>query len=548
VTDADLALIGARVHTADRTRPRSDGVAVSQGKIAAVGSADEIQALIGPRTRVFELSGGMVVPGFQDAHVHPVWAGIDWQRCDLHDLFGEPAYLDAVARYARAHPERAWIAGGGWSMDAFPAGKPTREALDAVVSDRPVYLASRDGHGAWVNSKALAAAAVEASTLDPPLGRIERQPDGMPSGCLQEAAMDLVGRLVPPPSPAEWEEGLRMAQAHLHALGITAWQDAWVTRAMFDAYRALASRDELTARVVASLEWDPGRGQDQVEELLELRRAGTLGRLRATTVKIFADGVVENGTAALIEPYLDARGRPTANRGMSMLDPRELADRVTRLDREGFQVHIHAIGDRAIRDSLSAFEAARTANGDRDARHHIAHIQVIQPEDLPRFASLDVVANGQPYWACVDGYMRDLTLPVLGPARSALQYPFRSLLDSGATLAFGSDWTVSTPDPMKEMEVAVNRVSPEHRGEPPFLPEQRISLQEALAAFTTGSAFVNHMDRETGSISVGKLADLAVLDRDLFATNAGPIGDARVVLTVVDGRIVHADPEVATPH
>jgi predicted amidohydrolase YtcJ len=352
--------------------------------------------------------------------------------------------------------------------------------------------------------------------------------------------MDLVESLIPAPTPEQNEEGLRLAQRQLHALGVTSWQDASVGDDELDAYLALAGRGELTARVILSLLWDRDTDEDQLEKLIERRDRARVDRLRANTVKIFQDGVVENYTAALLRPYLDASGAETDNAGMSMIEPEALKRYVTLLDAQGFQVHFHAIGDRAVREALDAVDAAQRLNGMRDLRHHIAHIQVIHPDDIPRFASLAVVANAQPFWACMEAQMRDLTIPFLGPERSPHQYPFASLLRAGATVAFGSDWPVSTPNPLWEIEVAVSRIPIEDRRGAPFLPQERVTLHDALVAFTMGSAFVNHHESETGSIEVGKLADLVAVDRELF--EAEPIAEAQVVLTLVDGRPVHASP------
>ncbi len=352
--------------------------------------------------------------------------------------------------------------------------------------------------------------------------------------------------MLPAVTPERLVEGLRLAQAELHALGITNWQDAIVTPDEEEiAYTTLAGRGELTGRVVGALWWERSRGPEQVEELLERRRTTAGGRYAPTSVKLMLDGVLENFTGAVLEPYLGADGRPTTNHGIRQIDPGILADAVTRLDALGFQPHFHAIGERAVREALDAVEAARRANGMTDTRPHIAHIQVIHPDDVGRFRALGVVANAQPYWACHSSQMDDLTIPFLGAERSGWQYPFRSLLAAGATLAMGSDWAVSTANPLLEMEVAVERVSDEDRGrQPPFLPDERIELIEALAGFTIGSAWVNHLDTEVGSIEAGKAADFVVLDRDPFDRGAGAIGETRVVATFIDGVAVHETPEL----
>ena len=537
--DADLVLLGGSLLTMTPTRGRAVALAARDGRIVAVGSDDEVRGHVGPRTRVIELQGRTVVPGFQDAHVHPIGSGLDALRCSLHDRRGLDAYLAAIAEYAARRPDVEWITGGGWSMDDFPGGTPRAEDLDRVVSDRPAFLPNRDGHGAWVNTLALERAGITVATADPPDGRIERDPDGSPSGTLHEGAADLVERLIPQDTELEMLDALAWAQAELHRLGITAWQDAWVLPDMIDVYRRFAEQGRLTARVIGAHWWDRARGPEQVEPWLDLREQGRFGRFQLTSVKLMLDGIVENFTAAMLEPYLDGAGTPTANSGLDFIDPEVLADAVTRVDALGFQPHFHAIGDRAVRNALNAVAAARAANGPSDTRPHVAHIQVIHPDDIPRFAALGVVANAQPYWAVHEGQMDRLTIPFIGPERTTWQYPFGSLLRAGARLAMGSDWSVSTANPLAQIEVAVNRVSDLNREHVPFLPDERLSLDEALAAFTIGSAYVNHLDEETGTLEPGKLADLVVLDRDIGAPDAGPLGDARVIGTFVEGAAVH---------
>jgi predicted amidohydrolase YtcJ len=538
--EADLLLTGARVHTMDAAHPHAEAVAIAGGRIVAVGSSSSADERRGPHTEVVALDGCMLLPGFQDAHIHAIHGGIVQSQCDLHDVGGVDSYLERIASYAAKHAGEPWIVGGGWSMDDFPGGTPHRSLLDRVVPDRPVFLPNRDWHGAWVNSRALQLAGIDRATSDPSGGRIERDPDGEPSGTLHEHAMDLVESLIPPPTSEQRVEGLRRAQRQLHALGVTSWQEAMVGDDELDTYLTLAGRGELTARVVLSLLWDRDSDEHQIDKLIERRDRVRVDRLRANTVKIFQDGVVENYTAAMLGPYLDGSGAETDNAGMSMIEPEALKRYVSLLDARGFQVHFHAIGDRAVREALDALEAAQRLNGTNDLRHHIAHIQVIHPDDIPRFASLAVVANAQPFWACMEGQMRDLTIPFLGPERSRHQYPFASLLRAGATVAFGSDWPVSTPNPLWEIEVAVTRMPIKDQSVGPFLAQERVALHDALVAFTRGSAFVNHQEKETGSIEVGKMADLVAVDRDLF--EAESIAEAQVVLTLVDGHPVHASP------
>jgi predicted amidohydrolase YtcJ len=544
---ADLVLVNGAVYTVDAARRWARTVAVKNGRIAAVGTDDDVRELVGPRTEVLDLRGRMLLPGFQDAHVHPPASGVEMVRCDLHDLWGLEAYRQRIREYAEAHRDLDWILGGGWSMDVFPGGTPTKDLLDDIVPDRPVFLPNRDGHGAWVNSEALKRAGITRDTPDPRDGRIERDELGEPSGTLHEGAQSLVDDLAPEPSRQEWEQGLLAAQGYLHSLGITAWQDAIVGGAYpsLDAYLAIAGRGELTARVVGALWWDRHRGLEQIPELIDARARGPVGRFAATSVKIMVDGVCENFTAAVLEPYLDAHGRPTDNRGISFVEPELMKEAVTRLDAEGFQVHFHALAERAVREALDAIEAAHGANGPGDGRHHLAHVQVVHPDDVSRFRELGAVANAQPLWAAHESQMDDLTIPFLGEPRWRWQYPFGSLVRAGAMLAMGSDWSVSSPNPLEEIHVAVNRVMPDDypyrvENREVFLPEERIDLPTAIAGFTIGSAFVNHLDAETGSIEAGKRADLAVVDRNLFAHPAEEIAQARVELTLVEGQRVHA--------
>ncbi|MFJ2781032.1 MULTISPECIES: amidohydrolase [unclassified Kitasatospora] len=540
---ADLVFTHGPVHTGDSARTRASSLAVTGERITAVGH-DEVRELIGPKTEVIDLRGKLLLPGFQDSHIHAVYGGVELAQCDLTGTTGVDEYLRRVREFADTHPERAWITGGGWSMESFDGGLPTRQLLDSVVPDRPVYLLNRDHHGAWANTRALELAGLTRQSPDPADGRIEREQDGTPSGVLQEGATGLVARLVPPTSAAERLAGLLRAQALLHSLGITGWQDALLGEFNgqpdpSDAYLAAARDGSLTARVTGALWWDRDRGAEQIPELVARRAALRHGRFRADSVKIMQDGIAENFTAALGSPYLDACGCATANSGLSFVDPVALRSYVTELDGLDFQVHFHALGDRAVREALDAVEAARAANGRRATRHHLAHLQVVHPDDVPRFARLGAIANIQPLWAAHEPQMDELTIPFLGPERAAWQYPFGSLLRAGATLAAGSDWPVSSPDPIAGLHVAVNRMEPEATDGRVFLPEQRLDLASAIAAYTAGSAHVNGLD-DTGILRVGRLADLVVLDRDVFAAPAEEICEARVLRTYTGGALVHS--------
>ncbi|MEV5974186.1 amidohydrolase [Streptomyces sp. NPDC051921] len=542
MSTADLVFTGGPVFTGDPARTRATSLAVVGERIIAVGH-DEVRELVGPGTEVVDLAGKLLVPGFQDSHIHAVYGGVELAECDLSGTTGVDEYLRIIGDFAAAHPENAWITGGGWSLESFEGGLPTRQLLDSVVADRPVCLVNRDHHGSWVNSRALELAGITADTPDPSDGRVERDADGVPTGVLQEGAAALVSRIVPPCTAADRLTGLLRAQAMLHSLGITGWQDALLGEFggkpdPSDAYVTAAQDGTLTARVTGALWWDRQRGAEQIPELVARRDSSSGGRFRAGSVKIMQDGIAENFTAAMTSPYLDGCGCATANTGMSFVDPEALRAYVTELDALDFQVHFHALGDRAVREALDAVEAAVAANGRRGNRHHLAHLQVVHPDDVARFARLGALANIQPLWAAHEPQMDELTIPFLGPERAAWQYPFGDLVRAGATLVAGSDWPVSSPDPLAGIHVAVNRVEPGATDGRVFLPEQRLDLTTALAAYTAGSAHVNGHD-DAGSLRPGHLADLVVLDRDILTAPPEEIAEARVEQTFVGGTRVH---------
>ena len=456
-------------------------------------------------------------------------------QCNLTEEADLEEAAATIVSYAAVH-DGPWVRGGGWRFEWFEHGEPGAAALDVLVPDRPAYLTVADGHAGWANSRALALAGIDATTPDPPDGRIQRLTNGDPQGTLHEGAMALVERVLPAESGAEMEAALLAGQQYLLKRGITAWQDAMVTPELHGIYNQLAGDGRLKARVRGALWWPRDTGPDQFE-MLEARRREATGRYKAGSVKLMLDGVCENFTALMLEPYLDATGRPTDNHGIEMLDPSTVPGVVSELMGRGFQPHLHAIGDGAVRLALDAVERGRLDHGAADVRPHIAHLQVIDPDDLPRFRRLGVTANVQPLWACADEAMTRLTTPFLGAVRSARQYPFGSLLRHGAVLALGSDWPVSTPEVMAQLAVAATRQPPGEPGVAPFLPDERIGLVDGLMAATAGSSYVNHHDDSSGRIEVGLDADLVVLSANPFETS--DMSAVSVDTTVVRGEAVY---------
>lgn len=516
-------------------------------------------------TRVVVLRGRLAIPAFGDAHVHPVGAGLESMQCDLTGQRSRHGYIEVVSVHAATLAADAWVLGGGWSMEAFPAGLPTAADLDAAAAGRPVFLPNRDHHSAWVSSSALRLASIDKSTPDPPDGRIERDETGEPTGALHEGAMRLVGDLAPRPGQGELLAALLVAQRRLHSLGITYWQDAIIGRVneigvadAFDAYVGAEAADVLSATVVGALWWDRRRGLEQLEDILSRREAASGERFRATSVKIMLDGVCETLTAAMSTPYArphaassggppQGSGTDADHRGSLFIERDELRAIVRALDGLGFQLHFHAIGDRAVSVALDALEELPLHNRTR-GRHHIAHLQFIRPDDLARIGAVGAVANFQPLWACRDPQMEALTVPLVGEERERWQYRIGSLARSGARLAFGSDWPVSSPDPLQEIHVAVNRCLSSRIGragtpecDSTLLSQEAVTAEEALAAFTSGVAYVNHREHELGALVAGHLADVAVLDRDILSMPAREIGDASVEVTIAGGQVVHGD-------
>jgi predicted amidohydrolase YtcJ len=533
---ADLVIRNAAVYTMDAARSWAGAVAVRRGRIVYVGPDSLPGGLVGPRTEVVDADGGMVLPGFQDAHVHPISSGIELGECHLHGLATARAVLDSIRACARAAPTSSWIRGGGWQLPLFPAGNPTRQALDGVVGDRPAAFEAADGHSLWASSRGLALAGIDRNTPDPPNGRIERDARTRePTGTLRESAMDLVQRRLPARTDDELAAGLERALREANRFGITTLFAATADEAALRAYAGADRAGRLTARVVAAAYPDPAEPDSILARARRWRLAHATPRVRPTAVKLFQDGVIEARTAAMLAPYLDRNGEA----GTPNFEQPTLNRLVQALDRDKFQIHVHAIGDRAIRMTLDALEEARRVNGARDARHAMTHLELIDPADIPRFRALGVVANFEALWANGDEYLTRLTEPALGPARSRWLYPIASVVRSGAVVTGGSDWSVSSLDPLEAIEVGITHRPPGDTAGPPWNPLERVDLPTMLAMYTINAAWGLHQERETGSIEVGKLADLVVLDRNLFELPAERIHEARVTRTLLEGRTVY---------
>jgi predicted amidohydrolase YtcJ len=518
------------------------GVRVEAGRIVSVLPDAALLAERGD-AEVVDARGGLISPGFVDAHYHPTLGGFEANGCDLSSARSVDECLNLIAAYAAAHPELKWITGGGWAMGLFPGGTPTKGLLDSVVRDRPVLLGNADHHGHWANSLALELAGVHAGTPDPAGGRIERDAEGNPTGTLHEAAADLVERLVPEAGEDERLAGLLTGQQHAFSFGVTGWQDALVGSGIIGpdnlpVYVRAQREGTLKAQVRLALWWDRDRGLEQIDDLVARRSLAAQAGLDAGAVKIMVDGVAENYTAAVSLPYLDRCGRATTNRGHSFIEPAVLKDVVRVCEEQGFQCHFHALGDRAVTEALDAIEHALGKNGRTGLRHHLAHLQMVSLRDVTRFARLGVAANLQPLWAQAEQQMVELTLPFLDESLRDRQYPFGDLLAAGATLVAGSDWPVSSANPLDGMQVAVTRQYVENPSAP-LLPGQALPLERIWTAYTAGSAWVNHREADTGTLTPGKRADLVVLDRDPFALDPHEISQSRVVLTVVGGETVH---------
>ena len=522
-----LAVVNARIWTGTRDRPWADAIAVSGDRIAAVGSSAAIRKLTGPDTRVIDAHGALLLPGFIDAHVHFLEGGLQLSGVQLRSAATPAEFSRRIAEFADRLPAGSWITGGNWDHTLWGGELPRREWVDPVTPRTPVWVQRLDGHMGFANSAALRAAGIMRTTPDVAGGTIVRDASGDPTGVLKDNAMELMARAIPDPEPALQDRALDAAMRYVAAQGVASvhHMGTWADLAVFDrAHKAGRLRTRINAAVPLAT-WE--RLRDTVQE-----RGRGDDWLRIGGLKGFVDGSLGSHTAAMLEPFTDSPG----DTGLLVNTVENLYAWTSAADAAGLQVVMHAIGDRAIRTHLDICERVEREHGPADRRFRIEHAQHIAPSDLPRFARLDVIASMQPWHAIDDGRWAET---VIGAARCRTTYAVRSLLDSGARLAFGSDWFVAPASPLEGIYAAVTRRTLDGAHPDGWVPAEKISVEEALRAYTTGAAYAAFQERETGSLETGKLADFVLVDRDITRIPPVEIRDARVLMTVVGGSAVY---------
>jgi len=541
----DVIVFNAKVYKGDGTKTFAEALAVRGAQILRVGSNREIKRLRRAQTRVIDAHGGAVVPGFNDSHVHFLTGGLALGQVNLLDATSVEDVQSRIRMFAEQHPDRPWVIGRGWFYAAFPGGIPTRDQLDAVVPDRPAYMECYDGHTGWANSKALALAGITRRTPNPPNGVIVKDPKtGEPTGVLKESATALVEKVMPEPTREDRLQAIRTAIDEAHRFGVTSVQNASGSADEFELYDELRKAGNLTLRVYSALSIKPKFSEADADAFDAIRKRYPDDPLFKTgAVKIMADGVIEAHTASMLAPYSN---RPTT--GLLNHSAAELNRIVGTMDRRGWQIMIHAIGDGAVRMALDAYEGAARANPApaRGRRHRIEHIETIDSADVPRFAKLGVIASMQPFHANPSPNQLEVWSGNIGPERASRAWAWKSILDGGGRVAFGSDWPIVWIDPRIGLHMAVNRTTADGQPEGGWLPEQRLSLPAALDAYGTGAAYASFDEHRKGSLVPGMLADIAIFSTDIFALPPERLLDAVVDMTIFDGKVVYTRPQSTT--
>lgn len=536
----DLIITHADIHTMDDRQPRAEAIAIGRGRIVAIGSNAQIESVAGTSTRRVHAQGRMMLPGLQDTHVHFQLSSADlYHNASLYDATTVDELLARIRQFAQQHPGKAWIRGVGFSPSLFGPEALTKERLDSVTDGRPALMLACDYHNGWANSAAFAAAGVKPGSPEPENGHYVRHADGTPKGWLVEDAIWAMNRIAPAYTDDEYLQAMKHYSGEFNRRGITGVLDAMVSRNYMKNYQASHDRGDLSVRVRATSKifaHKPLAGQ--LQELIELRETYRSDMVSLHSAKFFLDGVLENGTAVLLEPRSDTGGNAEL-----MFSQAQINEYFAAFDRERFQLHVHTIGDGAVRAAVDGMEYARQQNGKWDSRHQLAHLQVVNPADIPRFISYGILANFQTLWAQPNDEADAITRAMLGPERSEWIYPVGEFVRQGVTCMLSSDWGVTGFDPFEIMQTAVTRQKPGARADDPaHTPHHRIGVREALRGYTSHAAHAAWRDDCTGSLSPGKYADLIVLDRNLFEISPYEIGQTQVLLTLLGGREVHRDP------
>jgi predicted amidohydrolase YtcJ len=543
-TAADAIVLNGRIYTVNEKQPWAEAVAIRDAKIVAVGSAAEIEAYRGSSTKVIDAKGQLVLPGFEDCHIHFMDGSLGLLQVDLNGAKTVAEIQKRVKEYAASHPTQPWITGMGWTYPTFgPSALPNKKILDDVVPDRPVYLVAFDGHSSWANGKALALAGITKQTPDPPNGKIVRDANGEATGALKESAGNVIANLMPKPTREERLAALRKGIHAANKFGLTRVQSAGQDFDYLDLYDELRRKGELTLRFyVAYFLNPPELRPEDLEKIEQARKTYHDEWIAGGVVKTMLDGVVEAHTAAMLTPYSD----DPSQIGKMFWDPPKYTAAVAELDRRGLQIFTHAIGEKAVRTALDAYEEAARTNHTHDARPRIEHIETISAEDIPRFGKLGVIASVQPLHLYPDEDTLDIWARNAGPERAQRAWSFHSIEAGGGRLAFGSDWPVVTMNPWTGMQTGITRKTSEGKPEGGFVPKEAVSLEDAIKAYTLGAAFAGRREQQEGSLEAGKLADLIVINQDLFKIPPSDIGKTEVLLTMVGGKVVYESPEWKT--
>jgi predicted amidohydrolase YtcJ len=540
VSPADTVLIHAKIYTVNSKEPWAEAMAIRDGKILAVGSDKTIAAYEGPSTKIIDAKEHMVLPGFVEAHVHMMAGAAQLEQVSLNDAKSIGDFQKVIKDYATAHSVKKWIQGMGWYYNIFgKSGLPDKKFVDEVIPDRPVYLLAYDGHSSLANSKALKAAGITRKTPDPPSGIIVRDPaTGEPTGVLKEAAGPLVARVIPQPTHEEELDRLTKAIHYASSLGFTRLISAGADAERIGLFDEIRQKGDLTTRLYMARFVNPPIAPDVIKILEENRKRFSDDWIDLGAVKFLLDGVIEAQTAAMLEPFEKA----PANRGVLYFEPEKYKEGVMQLDRLGFPIFTHAIGDRAIRLALDAYEEANKANGHMDARDRIEHIEDPSAQDIPRFGKLGVIASMQPLHATPNSNTLEVWVGSVGPQRAQRAFPWHDILAGGAHLSFGSDWPVVTLSPWPAVQMLVTRETTEGTPAGGWLPNERLTLGEAIQGYTMGGAFAARREKTEGSIEVGKLADVIIISQDLFKIAPNQIGKTKVMMTMAGGKVVYQDP------